>query len=177
MKSHQSGFTAIEVLISILVLALGLLGLGALQIAGLRTNHSANLRTQATLLAYDMTDRMRVNRKGFEDGHYNDPNPADRNCVWDGGTLATCTRQHMAEHDRWEWNANITRALPRGVGVVCLDSTPEDGGDADSDGTVESAETACDNSGSLYTIKLWWEDEYDLSGNPVIKRFVTVFQP
>ena len=51
-----------EVLIALLVLAIGLLGLAALQGQGLRFNHDAYVRTQATVMAYDIVDRMRLNR-------------------------------------------------------------------------------------------------------------------
>lgn len=175
--SRISGFTLVEVLISLLILSIGLLGLAGLQTTGLRANHSANLRTQATLLAYDMADRMRANQGGYEGGFYHIATPADRSCVWDGSAPADCSLQQLAEHDVWEWNATVARELPQGVGVVCLDSDPDTGGDADSDGSVESTEYACDNTGSLYAVKLWWVDEYDSAGNPVIKRFVTTFQP
>lgn len=175
--SSEKGFTLVEILVAVLVLALGLLGLAGLQTSGLHSNHSANLRTGATLLAYDMTERMRANRAGYDGGFYNNPTPTDRSCVWDGSTPAACTAQQMAQHDAWEWTTSLTQTLPQGVGVVCLDSTPADGGDANSNGTVESSEYACDNSGTLYAVKLWWVDEFDSSGNPVIKRFVTVFQP
>jgi len=165
MRSSQIGFTLIEVLIAVVVLSIGLLGLAGLQTTGLHSNHSANLRTQATLLAYDMTDRMRTNGAGAGSagGSYNNPTPTDRSCAWDGSAPTACTPQQMAEHDAWEWNAAIVQALPQGVGVVCLDSTPEDGGDADSNGAVDSTEYACDNSGSLSVVKLWWVDEFDSS--------------
>jgi len=45
-----------------LVLSVGLLGLAALQAVSLKTNQSAYQRSQATLLAYDMMDRLRANR-------------------------------------------------------------------------------------------------------------------
>ncbi|XSG85096.1 MAG: type IV pilus modification protein PilV [Methylohalobius sp. ZOD2] len=174
---REAGFTLIEILIAVLVLAIGLLGLAGLQTTGLHSNHSANLRTQATLLAYDMIDRIRANHDGYEGTFYNNPTPTDRSCVWDGSTPSACTPQQMAEHDIWEWQAAMAQALPQATGVVCLDSSPDDGGDANSNGTVEASEYACDNSGNRYAVKLWWVDEYDDSGNPVIKRFVTVFQP
>jgi len=59
---RQSGFTLLEVLVAILVLSIGLLGLAGLMASSIRNNHSAYQRTQATWLAYDMIDRMRVNR-------------------------------------------------------------------------------------------------------------------
>ncbi|GAB6067345.1 hypothetical protein JCM13664_06630 [Methylothermus subterraneus] len=174
---RETGFTLLEILIAVLVLAIGLLGLAGLQTTGLHSNHSASLRTQATLLAYDMTDRMRANRAGFQGGFYNNPTPADHNCVWDGGAPSVCDPKQMAKHDVFEWNSAIAQALPSGAGVVCLDATPDDGGDTNGDGTVDASEYACDGSGSFYVVKLWWVDEFNSAGNPVIQRFVTVFQP
>ena len=69
-KKYQYGFTLLEVLIALLVLSIGLLGLAALQTTGLRSNLMASMRTQATQLAYDITDRMRANPKGVEAGEY-----------------------------------------------------------------------------------------------------------
>lgn len=177
---HDAGFTLVEILVSVLVLGIGLLGLAGLQTTGLKSNHSANLRTQATLLAYDMADRIRANKAGFDSGFYNKPTAKDNGCVYHGSAPSDCTPQQMAEHDALEWNATVAGELPQGVGIVCLDSTPADGGDTDADGAVDvsdSNEHKCDNSGSLYAIKLWWVDEFDDSGNPVIKQFVTTFQP
>jgi prepilin-type N-terminal cleavage/methylation domain-containing protein len=58
----QSGFSLVEVLVAMLVLAIGLLGLAALQTQGVRFNHDAYVRTNATSLAYDIVDKMRLNR-------------------------------------------------------------------------------------------------------------------
>jgi type IV pilus assembly protein PilV len=49
--NSQGGFTLVEVLVAVVILGLGLLGLAGLQAASLRNNHSAYLRSQATLLA------------------------------------------------------------------------------------------------------------------------------
>lgn len=56
------GFSLMEVLISMLVLAIGLLGLAALQTQGLRASTDSYLRSQGTALAYDIIERMRANR-------------------------------------------------------------------------------------------------------------------
>lgn len=60
----QSGISLIEVLITILVLSVGLLGMAGLQIAAVQQNSSAGLRSQAITLAYDMADRVKVNKEG-----------------------------------------------------------------------------------------------------------------
>jgi type IV pilus assembly protein PilV len=56
------GFSMIEVLIALIILAVGLLGFALLQTMSLRFAQSANYRTQATNLAYDLLDQMRANR-------------------------------------------------------------------------------------------------------------------
>ena len=61
--SGMSGFSMIEVLVALLILALGLLGFALLQTMTLRYTQSAPLRTQATNLAYDVLDQMRANRQ------------------------------------------------------------------------------------------------------------------
>lgn len=60
-KNRETGFSLLEVLIAIVVTSIGLLGLAAMQATGLRNNHSAYHRSQATVLAYDIADRMRSN--------------------------------------------------------------------------------------------------------------------
>ncbi|MFL6587172.1 MAG: type IV pilus modification protein PilV [Luteimonas sp.] len=58
----QIGFSLIEVLIALVVLAIGLLGLGLLQTMNLRYTQSANQRTMAVNLASELLDTMRTNR-------------------------------------------------------------------------------------------------------------------
>lgn len=59
---RQGGFSLLEVLIAMVVLAFGLLGFALLQTMNVRYVQSANYRTQATNLAYDLTEQMRSNR-------------------------------------------------------------------------------------------------------------------
>lgn len=70
-QTRQAGFSLLEVLIALLVLAIGLLGLAALQNMGLRLNSQSYERTQATILIDDMIDRMRANPAGVKAGNYN----------------------------------------------------------------------------------------------------------
>lgn len=60
LQARGAGFSLVEVLVAVLVLSIGLLGLAGLQIASVRANDSARLRTQATLAAYDLADRLRA---------------------------------------------------------------------------------------------------------------------
>ncbi|WP_426135266.1 type IV pilus modification protein PilV [Pseudomonas sp. PWP3-1b2] len=60
--SHpQSGMTLIEVLVSVLILAVGLLGAAVIQLNALKYTDSARMISQASFIAYDMLDRVRAN--------------------------------------------------------------------------------------------------------------------
>ncbi|KRA15297.1 type IV pilus modification protein PilV [Lysobacter sp. Root604] len=61
-RKRSAGFSLIEVLISLLVLGFGLLGLAMLQVTNLRLTQSANTRTVATNLSYELMDSIRSNR-------------------------------------------------------------------------------------------------------------------
>lgn len=58
----EAGITLIEALVALLVLAIGMLGLAGLQVRGLSYNHDAFVRSQATILAYDMMELMRLRK-------------------------------------------------------------------------------------------------------------------
>ena len=59
----QKGASLVEVLVATVVVSVGLIGLAGLQTLSMQSNHTAYLRTQASLLAYDMVDRMRPLKK------------------------------------------------------------------------------------------------------------------
>lgn len=61
-RRRAAGFTLLEILIAMMVLAIGLLGIAAMQLRGLQFSHDAYPRSQISVLAYDMADRMRLNR-------------------------------------------------------------------------------------------------------------------
>lgn len=110
-RRSQSGMTLIEVLIAVLVLSVGLLGLAAMQTVSLRQNQSAAVRSQATLLAYEITDRMRANRQGALDGDYN--------LAIDAATPAPTD---IPTTDLAEWRNELDLRLPAGTGSVAVDA-------------------------------------------------------
>jgi type IV pilus assembly protein PilV len=111
----QAGFTLLEVLIALLVLSIGLLGLAALQTTGLRSNQMASMRTMATQLTYDVTDRMRSNPVGVANGEYvvaRTTAPSSTVAPWTGGSFAL--------NDLIEWRSSISRTLPQGSSAITL---------------------------------------------------------
>lgn len=120
-RRRERGFTLIEVLVTVIVLAIGLLGLAALQFSGLRYTHSAYQRSQATILTNDIIDRMRVNRTVAESGGYVigiGDNPGSVSCT---GAGASCDPGTLAGADLFEWKQSIEAVLPAGDGAVAQD--------------------------------------------------------
>ncbi len=150
LRNQQAGFTLIEVLVSALILAIGLVGVAGLQAMSLKNNQSAYMRSQATALAYDLADRMRSNVAGAEAGFYRPALAAIRNTC---STSTGCSTQQMAQNDLSEWAGALAGNLPMGTGFVCIDSTPYDGS--------STADAQCDGVGTQFTIKVWWDDNRD----------------
>lgn len=160
--SALAGSTLIEVLVSLLVLSFGMLGMAGVQAVSLRGNLAAYYRTMATTQSVDIVERMRANIVGVADGDYDDAGgAATANCF----TAIGCSSAQMAAQDIFDWSATVTATLPLGGSVICLDSTP-------TDGTPEA--TACDGAGSIYAIKLWWDDDRNGTAD---QAFRTTFQP
>lgn len=67
----QSGFSLIETLVTLVILAFGLLGLAGLHMVSLKNNQASQMRAQATMYGYDIIDRMRSNCGAAHAGSYN----------------------------------------------------------------------------------------------------------
>tara|TARA_R110001583_G_scaffold173287_1_gene327195 strand:- start:40849 stop:41307 length:459 start_codon:yes stop_codon:yes gene_type:complete len=116
-KTKQSGFTLLEVLITLVILAIGLLGLAGMQATGLKNNHSAYMRSQATQFAYDIADRMRANTIAIASYITSDPSTASAqaSCM-----AAGCTPAQMAGNDLFEWNSALTSTLPLAEATISV---------------------------------------------------------
>lgn len=161
---RERGFTLLEALVAMLILAVGLLGLAGLQTQGLRFNTDAYVRSQATFLAYDVIERMRIRR-------FNTPNDATGEAAMLAYAVANpgtpCTAEVYASGATADevacWHATVASVLPGGVGTVARTG---DGG------------TAGDPSDDIYQVTLTWVDRgsnQDPPNNTVTQTWT--FQP
>lgn len=129
-RTTQGGFTLVEILVTVLILAVGSLGIASLQLAGLKYASGSYARTQAVLLADDMANRIKSNREFAlnlqDDGSLGATTPY---LIAAYGTNVTstndclqveCSDEQLAEYDLDTWLAEVRRVLPSGDGQVTI---------------------------------------------------------
>ena len=114
----ESGFSMVEVMVALVVLAIGLLGIAALYLNSLQAGRTAIYRTQAINLAADLADRIRMNRtaQGAYATAFADA-PAE---VAACRTTAGCEDDELAATDLFDWKRQIATQLPGGQGQVTV---------------------------------------------------------
>lgn len=108
-RRHASGFSLIEVLITLVVLAVGLLGLAMLQTMNLRYTKSAEQRTRAVNLASELLDTIRANRSQANDYVMDEASFSSVTVPKPGG----CAAQTMltAANNKTRWQCEVREAL------------------------------------------------------------------
>lgn len=168
---RQKGASLIEVLVSAIILSVGLLGMAALQVEGLKKRKESELKTMAVLEANDIVDRMRANMTAAEAKEYDmtQTQAAINNSCLGGvqnGSLGfdigsksvsgsqqfapgICTPTQMAQTDLQEWLNRLSETLPQGNGFVCVSSSPGTSG----------TPLNCDGGGEFYVINITWVNQ------------------
>jgi type IV pilus assembly protein PilV len=114
----QRGFTMVEVLVALVVLAIGLLGIAALYLNSLQSGRTAIYRTQAVNLAADLADRIRSNRtaQAAYGTLFADAAVEVAGCYTTGGCIDT----DLASSDLARWKGTLAQVLPNGEGQVVV---------------------------------------------------------
>jgi type IV pilus assembly protein PilV len=117
-KRKESGFSMVEVMVALVVLAIGLLGIAALYLNSLQSGRTAIYRTQAITLAADLADRIRMNRtaQAAYGTLFADAEAVVGSCSTTGG----CSDADLASTDLSNWKAEIAQQLPNGQGQVAV---------------------------------------------------------
>jgi len=154
-RVQQSGASLFEVLISIVVLSIGLLGLAQMQAVGLKNSRSAYEESQATILAYDIVDRMRANLDTIDNylTSYMTLESATAAGEQAGCKSTTgCSAAQLAQNDLRDWNVNLTTVLSKATGTIIV-------------------------AGDTYTVNVSWDDDRDGYINENDPDFEVSFQP
>lgn len=133
-RFRAAGFSMVEVLVSILVLAVGVIGAAGMQLGALRTATQSHLHSNALQLAAELADRMRANDDRMRQDDADNPflgldyNAADGPPSAPGTYCynSDCDAAALAAFDLYEWQQRIHDAFPGGRAVICRDSTPWD---------------------------------------------------
>lgn len=118
---RAQGFSLIEVLIALLILAFGLLGLAFLQVLNVRYTQSAQQRTIATNLAYEALDLIRINQVASDqyDGLAFDSTSVT---IPPGGCnrVVGAVDSSDAATNIERWQCEVVASLPAGRGTVAV---------------------------------------------------------
>ena len=122
-----TGFTLLEVMISMVIFSVGMLGLAGIQAIALKNNNTAYMRTIAMQQAYNMTDLLRSSTDfdGVVDSTFNTITSAlgtaPTACFVDNNTT-TCTTTQIAASDIYHWKNRMQSEMPSGRGKVTFDA-------------------------------------------------------
>lgn len=165
MQVHShGGFTLIEVLVALFVLAVGVVGAGAAQLAAQRTRQQAALTSEAVQLSASLASRMAANASvstlpapanPYLDFAYDAPvdgAPAAATACFGAGA---CDPQALAAFDLHEIRMALHGRFPGGRIAVCRDDTPWDA-------ARSRYRWACsDNARAALAIKIGWHGAGD----------------
>ena len=160
------GFALIEILVSLVILAIGLLGTAGLQLASLRSSQFTAQAAVASQLARDYEEIVQLvpsasisaatGTSTFSVLDTNDGTSTVTDCK---GATTDCTAVQLAAYMVNDWKVRVMTELPAGRAKVCRDSAPKETSGA-SEGLYR---WACDNQGDMLMIKIGWAAKSDKS--------------
>ncbi len=166
-RMRQRGFTLIEVLVAMLVLAIGLMGVASLQVLGVQGNTSALNKNLAAQLAYDLADRVRANPSVSYAIDFETAPPAPTNCLQ---AAANCSPAAMATFDLAQWKCAMGTHAAH---ARCANIMPA------ANMTLPMGDGQIARAGSQYRIQVRWLDDrrQDMAAEdgPVLQTFVMDF--
>lgn len=114
----QQGFSMIEVLVTLMIIALALLGAAGLQAYAMRTSQGGQFRSQAVFLVADLAERMEANKIGAVAGSYVQGTSSTPNTLSTACSSSACTPTDLATYDLSQWQNAIAALLPQSSWTV-----------------------------------------------------------
>ena len=127
LKAHQvdrvaasrvRGFTMLEVLVSLVIIALTLLGTAGMQTYAMKMSQGGQLRTQAVILGMDIIERIEANNEAAVAGAYEAatlPTAFETDCY-----SVPCTVTALATYDLFQFQAKLSEQLPGASATIAL---------------------------------------------------------
>lgn len=115
----SGGSSLLEVLVTMVILTIGLLGYAGMQLSSMRSTEMGRMRSTVIALASDIAERLQANRDEAQQGGYEGDIEARTaaDC-----SASACSRQQLRDHDLFAWRRQL-RALPSGRGHISNSST------------------------------------------------------
>ena len=149
----EEGFSLLEVLITMLLIIVGLLGVAGLQSTTLRQGNNMHFDSLANVMSQALMEQVMAHETVDGSGIFAStvvPVTLDNDC-----SIVVCTRAQMVTDLMWHWDQNLKAAFPssdydlvydQGTASYSLNITWDD----DGDGTVSPAQIAnCNNNLAL----------------------------
>lgn len=112
-----TGSSLVEVLVTMIIIALGLLGQASLMAVSSKANNAAFLRSQATLLSYDILERMRLNRALAVAGNFSSAFSVES---------VDITGDDIDKQELRDWKARVEQTLPSGAARIGVEVSGND---------------------------------------------------
>jgi type IV pilus assembly protein PilV len=112
LDSHR-GFSLLEILVAMIIIAIGVLGVAGIQATALKFTKGSEARMNAVQLTYDLLDRMRANRTGATGSEYSALNAFTTTTC---STVAIVPSSRVSDTDIDYWRNALACNLPSGVG-------------------------------------------------------------
>jgi type IV pilus assembly protein PilV len=157
-RVNQSGFSLVELSVAMAIFSMGLGSLSMMLLASIHGTAEARHQTVAAIQANSLAEMIAMSTDAY--GHYINPSDFDTAaCAHD-----FCDEEAMASGNMMSWKTRIHDELPGGKGLVCRDSTPEDG---------SAINPSCDGSGALVIKVFWVEPRHENSEDGGLRRLVS----
>lgn len=119
----QKGMSLLEVLVSVIIIAIGMLGIASMLLVSNQANNSSYMKQQAIQNVYNIFDKIKANSQAAINGSYNVSNisatgPTSVSTPSTMCNAAACTPTQLAAYDTWSWFTKDLARLPNGCGSI-----------------------------------------------------------
>ena len=111
--SKQLGFSMVEILVTLVIVSITLLGTAGLQLYAMRVNQGGQFRTQAVFLASDIAERMEANKQEAINGSYALGNTTAASPLSTACNTDACSSFNLAAYDLNQWGNSVAALLPQ----------------------------------------------------------------